>query len=130
MIGDPYTYVTVLLHGREVGQLSVFFHTPKLRVETWVIDERRPHLDISSPEAAISIGTTGAGPVTDQDLDLARKIHTAATQYLADCERLHPSHSATSPSDTQSDPQDTPHEGPHDGPQGAPMSAPAANEAA
>ncbi|MFF4623675.1 hypothetical protein [Nonomuraea jabiensis] len=30
-----------------------------------------------------------SGPVTDNDLTVAREIFNAAARYLADCERLH-----------------------------------------
>ena len=49
----------------------------------------RPFLHLSSPEAQVVISTTGGGPVTDQDVTLARQIADAATRYLADCERIH-----------------------------------------
>ena len=35
------------------------------------------------------ISTTGGGPVTEQDVTLARQLADAAARYLADCERLH-----------------------------------------
>ncbi|WP_405142807.1 hypothetical protein OG589_35995 [Sphaerisporangium sp. NBC_01403] len=40
--------------------------------------------------------TTGGGPVTEQDVTLARAIFNAAALYLADCERLRAEQSADS----------------------------------
>ena len=55
----------------------------------------RPYLAFSTPEADISVSTTGGGPITDADLTLAGEIYSAAAHYLADCERLHTEPSAT-----------------------------------
>ncbi|NAS25374.1 hypothetical protein GT755_27275 [Herbidospora sp. NEAU-GS84] len=85
----PYTYLTVSLTGQEVGHLGISFHTADVRVSAFVVKGERPCLNISSSQASVSIGTTGAGPVTGQDLSLARTLHAAAVRYLADCERLH-----------------------------------------
>lgn len=88
----PYTYVTLSLAPEEPSHLNVAFHTGDIRVRARVIDERRPYLGFSTPEADVSISTTGSGPVTSKDLAAAREIHQAAAQYLADCERLHRRH--------------------------------------
>ncbi|MBE3012292.1 hypothetical protein IL992_24315 [Microbispora sp. NEAU-D428] len=40
----------------------------------------------------MTVSTTGAGPVSAEDLDIAREIFNAAARYLADCERLHAEH--------------------------------------
>ncbi|MGW0192085.1 hypothetical protein [Nonomuraea sp. NPDC003201] len=89
MSREPYTYVSMSLHGRDRAQLNVSFHTPRIRLENLVIQGTRPLLSMSTPEADVSISTTGGGPVTDQDLAVARALLDAATCYLADCERLH-----------------------------------------
>ncbi len=52
----------------------------------------RPYLVLESDEADVTVSTTGAGPVTADDLDIARQIFNAAARYLADCERLHTEH--------------------------------------
>ncbi|MEU8140701.1 hypothetical protein [Nonomuraea sp. NPDC048901] len=91
----PYTYVTLSIVPAETPRLIVSFHTNEVRVRAHVIDERRPYLGFSTPEADVSVSTTGGGPVTDADLALARDIYSAAAHYLADCERLHIEQSVT-----------------------------------
>jgi len=86
---DPYTFVTLSMSQAETPRLVVSFHTDDVRVHARVIDERRPYLALSTPEANVSVSTTGSGPVTEADLTLARTIYNAAALYLADCERLH-----------------------------------------
>jgi hypothetical protein len=85
----PYTYASALIdEGRTSVALSIY--TPHLDVRCLGIKEGdRPSLSLSTPEARVSISTTGAGPVTTGDVDLARKIFAAAARYLAECERLH-----------------------------------------
>ncbi|MGW2155613.1 hypothetical protein [Nonomuraea sp. NPDC001699] len=85
----PYTYVTLSVEPNATPRLSVAFHTADLHVRTGVLRKSRPYLEISSTEANVSISTTGAGHVTDEDLRVAREIFNAAARYLADCERLH-----------------------------------------
>lgn len=93
---EPYTYVTLSMpHAGHRSRLTVSFHTDEVHARARVIDERRPYLAFSTPEANVSISTTGGGPVTDADLALARDIYAAAAQYLADCERLHDQQPAT-----------------------------------
>ncbi|MCC5579707.1 hypothetical protein IMZ11_29175 [Microtetraspora sp. AC03309] len=95
---DPYTYVAMSIDPGKPLRLGVSFYTPDLRVEASVLDSGRPYLSIESNEADITVSTSGAGPVTTADLDIARQIFNAAARYLADCERLHDEHqSATSP---------------------------------
>ncbi|MFJ2028210.1 hypothetical protein [Streptosporangium sp. NPDC087985] len=84
----PYTYITAVLRNGEL-RLDVAFNTPEVAVLAAVTDNRRPFLDLATPEAQVSISTTGAGPVTAQDLTFARDLADAAALYLADCERLH-----------------------------------------
>ncbi|SFL19812.1 hypothetical protein SAMN05216275_1698 [Streptosporangium canum] len=84
----PYTYVTAVLRDG-VTRLDVAFSTSEVGVLAAVTSNQRPFLDLSTPEAQISVSTTGAGPVTEQDVTLAREIFNAAARYLADCERLH-----------------------------------------
>ncbi|MBB6346787.1 hypothetical protein FHU36_003296 [Nonomuraea muscovyensis] len=91
----PYTYVTLSMPRGDDPRLTVSFHTGAVRVHTSVIDERRPYLSLSTPEANVSVSTTGDGPITDADLSLARDIYAAAAQYLADCEHLHTQQQAT-----------------------------------
>ncbi|GAA5085618.1 hypothetical protein HNP84_008609 [Thermocatellispora tengchongensis] len=91
----PYTYVTVSLAPDKAPRVSVAFHTPDVDVHAWVLNGRRPCLDLNTREANVSISTTGGGDgVTEQDLALAREIFSAAARYLADCERLHSQTSA------------------------------------
>ncbi|MER6949978.1 hypothetical protein ABZ297_44620 [Nonomuraea sp. NPDC005983] len=92
---DPYTYVTLSVHGDEKPQMHVSFHTPEISVNLLTVEDVRPVLHLSTREADVMISTTGAGPVTDHDVTLAREIFNAAAQYLADCERLYSGQSAT-----------------------------------
>ncbi|MDP9863370.1 MULTISPECIES: hypothetical protein [Streptosporangium] len=91
----PYTHASVSLdeHGT---QLNVSFHTPEVSVAVLGAQRERPFLSLSTAEATVTITTTGAGPVTEQDVTLARKIADAAARYLADCERLHTERRAAS----------------------------------
>ncbi|MFC7381865.1 hypothetical protein [Sphaerisporangium rhizosphaerae] len=84
----PYTYVTVTLEPDRDPRVSVTYHTGELRIRTAVIDGKRPYLSMEAARGMVSISTTGAGPVTDQDITVARELFTAAARYLADCERL------------------------------------------
>ena len=92
MTRDPYTYVTVSIESAGASRIGVSFYTPELRVTAGVLDLGRPYLDITSPTANVTISTSGAGPVTSTDLEVARQIFNAAARYLADCERLHTGH--------------------------------------
>jgi hypothetical protein len=85
----PYTHVSASI---DEGQVSVSLSicTPRLDVHCMTTREgSRPFLCLSTPEARVSVSTTGAGPVTAGDVALARKIFAAAARYLAECERLH-----------------------------------------
>ncbi|MFF4775362.1 hypothetical protein ACFY05_21135 [Microtetraspora fusca] len=94
----PYTYVTMSIDPGKPPRLAVSFYTPDLRVAASVLDSGRPYLSIESNEADIAVSTSGAGPVTTTDVDIARQIFNAAARYLADCERLQDEQqSATSP---------------------------------
>ncbi|GAA2876039.1 hypothetical protein GCM10010517_37100 [Streptosporangium fragile] len=88
MARPPYTYLRASIDGG-VTRLAVSLYTADVGVLAAVTSDRRPFLDLSTSEAQISISTTGGGPVTAQDVALAREIVTAATRYLADCEHLH-----------------------------------------
>ncbi|WP_049558934.1 hypothetical protein [Nonomuraea sp. SBT364] len=86
----PYTYLTCSLRPESTPHLGVSFYTPDLRVRAGILlSNPRPYLEFSSPEAHVHISTTGAGPISDADLSLARDIFNAAARYLADCECLH-----------------------------------------
>ncbi|MEQ4720169.1 hypothetical protein [Nonomuraea sp. B19D2] len=91
----PYAYVTLMMQPGEPTHLDVTFYASDLRVRSSVINERRPYLSITSPDAKVAVSTTGGGPVTDADLATAREIFNAAAQYLADCERFHAEHDHT-----------------------------------
>lgn len=96
-MSEPYTYVTAAIHeGRT--RFDVSFYTPDISVLVLGGKRERPCLNLSTVEAQMSISTTGGGPVTEQDVNLARQIADAAARYLADCERLHTEQSAD-PSD-------------------------------
>ncbi|GGT45464.1 hypothetical protein ACFFV7_40835 [Nonomuraea spiralis] len=86
----PYTYVTLSLRPESTPHVGVSFHTSDLKVGAGLLlSGPRPYLELYSHEANVHISTTGAGPVTDADLNTAREIFTAAARYLADCEQLH-----------------------------------------
>jgi hypothetical protein len=89
MSEQPYTYVTLALPANETPNVGVSFHTSALWVRSGVLKNDRPYLGFSTPEANVSISSTGLGPVTEDDLATAREIYNAATHYLAECERLH-----------------------------------------
>ncbi|GAA4599115.1 hypothetical protein GCM10023194_78310 [Planotetraspora phitsanulokensis] len=91
----PYTHVTMSIQPGEAPHIGVSFHTPDLRASASVLNTGRPYLGLDSNEARVSVSTTGAGPVTTKDLDVARQIFNAAARYLADCERLHTQQPAT-----------------------------------
>ncbi|WP_066939760.1 hypothetical protein [Microtetraspora fusca] len=93
----PYTYVSMSIDPGEPPRISVSFYTPDLRARASVLHGERPMLSVSSREADISISTSGAGPVTTTDVDIARQIFNAAARYLADCERLHDEQQSATP---------------------------------
>ncbi|WP_440082707.1 hypothetical protein [Streptosporangium sp. LJ11] len=84
----PYTRAVVTLD-EDGTRLDTSFRTPHLSVMALVADGGRPFLHLSSREAQVIVSTTGGGPVTEQDVMLARQIADVAARYLADCERLH-----------------------------------------
>jgi hypothetical protein len=86
---DPYTFVSLSLDSGEQSRLSVSFHTGDMSISASAVDSGRPYLSLSSSEATVTVSTIGAGPVTDGDLAIARRLHNAAARYLADCERLY-----------------------------------------
>ncbi|MGN9787177.1 hypothetical protein ACTMTF_37535 [Nonomuraea sp. ZG12] len=97
----PYTYVTLSLRPDSEPHVGVSFHTPRLKVSAGLlVSTPRPYLEFSSQEANVHISTTGAGPVTDADLNIAREIFNAAARYLADCECLHAEQPAKDATDT------------------------------
>ncbi|MEV4473394.1 hypothetical protein [Nonomuraea sp. NPDC049504] len=97
----PYTYVTLSMQPDCAPHVGVSFHTPRLKVRAGLLlSNPRPYLDFASHEANVHISTTGAGPVTEDDLTRARDIFNAAARYLADCEQLHAEQSAKDATDT------------------------------
>ncbi|WP_433372388.1 hypothetical protein [Streptosporangium sp. CA-115845] len=84
----PYTYVTASIR-EGVTRFDVSFCTSEVSAKAFGGDGERPFLTLSSTEAQMTVTTTGGGPVTERDVNLAREIFTAAARYLADCERLH-----------------------------------------
>jgi hypothetical protein len=84
---EPYTYVTTIIQDG-VARLGIDFHTSDVLVQALRARDIRPFLHLSTPEAQVTFTTTGGGPVTEQDVTLAREIFNAAVLYLADCERL------------------------------------------
>ncbi|GAA3700218.1 hypothetical protein GCM10022224_077670 [Nonomuraea antimicrobica] len=84
---SPYTYVTVSMRPDQPSRFSVAFCSAELRVRAWLGESDKPCFDLSASDASVTVST--AGPVTDNDLTVAREIFNAAARYLADCERLH-----------------------------------------
>ncbi|NRQ36291.1 hypothetical protein HII36_31320 [Nonomuraea sp. NN258] len=95
MSDQPYTHVTLSLEPDKRPRVNVSFHTHKIHLYNLLIGDR-PALDLTTSEASVSISTSGAGPVTEQDLTLAHQLFNAAARYLADCQRLHSAQSAPS----------------------------------
>ncbi|WP_214109730.1 hypothetical protein [Acrocarpospora catenulata] len=85
----PYTYATIYMPRGETPQVSISFYTPDLACRAGVLTTGRPYLALRSAEADVCVSTTGAGPVTAADIEIARQIVNAAATYLADCERIH-----------------------------------------
>ncbi|MEU8249956.1 hypothetical protein [Nonomuraea sp. NPDC048916] len=97
----PYSYVTLSMRPDCEPHVGVSFYTPRLRISSGLlVSNPRPYLELASQEANVHISTTGGGPVTDADLDLAREIFNAAARYLADCELLHTAPPVTDATDT------------------------------
>ncbi|MBG0827550.1 hypothetical protein HS041_07210 [Planomonospora sp. ID67723] len=90
----PYTFVTTSIDA-DGTRLGVSFHTGDLAVTVLETERQRPILTISSAEARVSLSTTGGGPVTDQDVTLARRLADATARYLAMCEHLHAEHATS-----------------------------------
>jgi hypothetical protein len=67
----------------------VHFTSPDLDVRALLVNDQRPLLWFASREADIYLSTSADVAVTDRDLSLARELFTAASRYLADCERIH-----------------------------------------
>ncbi|MEU4228916.1 hypothetical protein AB0F17_31870 [Nonomuraea sp. NPDC026600] len=88
MNNEPYTHVNMCLTPGKAPRVGVSFHTAQIHLYNLLVNGR-PVLDLSSADATVSISTNGAGPVSDQDVTLARELFNAAARYLADCERLH-----------------------------------------
>ncbi|MEU8358220.1 hypothetical protein AB0C27_19595 [Nonomuraea sp. NPDC048882] len=84
---SPYTYVTVSMRPDQPSRFSVAFCSVELRARAWLGENGKPCFDLNASDASVTVST--AGPVTDDDLTVAREIFNAAAQYLADCERLH-----------------------------------------
>ena len=85
---QPYTRVIASVHDGDT-RLDVAFYTAELSVMAMTIQGIRPYLCVGSAEGQLAITTTGGGPVTSADLDLAREIADAATRYRDECERLY-----------------------------------------
>ncbi|MEU8268536.1 hypothetical protein AB0B89_15370 [Sphaerisporangium sp. NPDC049002] len=92
MTPDPYTYITVSVGPDRAPRVGVAFYTGELRIYTATLGDTRPLLSFGAAEGDVSISTTGAGPVTEQDVTVARELFQAAARYLADCERLYAAH--------------------------------------
>ncbi|MFF5109075.1 hypothetical protein [Streptosporangium sp. NPDC000509] len=90
----PYTRASVSID-EDGTRIDLAFYTPDLSVMALGVGRERPFLNLSSREAQVMISTTGGGPVTEQDVILARQIADAAARYLADCERLRTDQAAT-----------------------------------
>ncbi|GAA2219897.1 hypothetical protein GCM10009850_121530 [Nonomuraea monospora] len=92
---SPYTYVTVSMGPDQRSRFTVAFCSTELRARAWLGENDKPCFDLDTSDASVTVSTSG--PVTDDDLTVAREIFNAAARYLADCERLHSdqSHKAT-----------------------------------
>ncbi|MFF3437923.1 hypothetical protein [Streptosporangium sp. NPDC002721] len=90
----PYTRASLSVD-EDGTRLDVSFYTPDVSVMALGGGRDRPFLTLSSREAHVTVSTTGAGPVTERDVNLARKIADAAARYLANCEQLYTDQAAT-----------------------------------
>ncbi|RGA02991.1 hypothetical protein DI270_021305 [Microbispora triticiradicis] len=92
MTGRPYTHLSMSIDPGERPRIGISFYASISRARARVLESGRPYLVLESDEADVTVSTTGAGPVTAEDLDIAREIFNAAARYLADCERMHAEH--------------------------------------
>ena len=92
MAHGPYTHVSMSIDLGQRPRIGVSFYASITRARARLLESGRPYLVLESDEADVMVSTTGAGPVTAEDLDIARQIFNAAARYLADCERLHADH--------------------------------------
>ncbi|WP_432869255.1 hypothetical protein [Microbispora rosea] len=89
----PYTHLTMSVDPGERPRIGVSFYGSITAAGARVLESGRPFLILESGEADVTVSTTGAaGPVTAEDLNIARQIFNAAARYLADCERMHADH--------------------------------------
>ncbi|MBE3016302.1 hypothetical protein IL992_45235 [Microbispora sp. NEAU-D428] len=93
MTGRPYTHLSMSIDPGERPRIGISFYASITRARARVLESGRPYLVLESDEADVTVSTAGAaGPVTADDLDIAREIFNAAARYLADCERIHAEH--------------------------------------
>ncbi|MFI7629703.1 hypothetical protein [Microbispora rosea] len=92
MTGRPYTHLSMSIDPGERPRIGISFYASITRARARVLESGRPYLVLESDEADVTVSTTGAGPVTAEDLGIAREIFNAAARYLADCERMHADH--------------------------------------
>ncbi|MGW5261606.1 hypothetical protein ACWEQG_11555 [Microbispora sp. NPDC004025] len=92
MTGRPYTHLSMSIDPGERPRIGISFYASITRARARALESGRPYLVLESDEADVTVSTTGAGPVTTEDLEIAREIFNAAARYLADCERLHAEH--------------------------------------
>ncbi|MEU7835852.1 hypothetical protein [Nonomuraea sp. NPDC049129] len=93
----PYTYITMSMRRGEPSRVSVYFNSVDLRARAWLGETGNPCFDLDTSDGSVTVST--AGPVTDQDLTVAREIFNAAARYLGDCERLHSEQTAKATAD-------------------------------
>lgn len=84
----PYTHITASVD-EGTTRLGVSFYTSEVAVLAYSSERARPYLSFHTREANVAFSSTGGGPVTDEDVTLAREIYKAVGHYLAECERLH-----------------------------------------
>ncbi|WP_182897907.1 hypothetical protein [Microbispora sp. H10830] len=89
MAQGPCTHVSMSIDPGQHPRIGISFCASINRARARVLESGRPYLVLESDEADVTVSTTGAGPITAEDLDIARQIFNAAARYLADCERIH-----------------------------------------
>ena len=89
MTEQPYTLLSMSIDPGERPRIRISLCGSIIRARARVLESGRPYLALESDEADVTVTTTGSGPVTAKDLDIARQIFSAAARYLADCERMH-----------------------------------------
>ncbi|MEU7862097.1 hypothetical protein [Nonomuraea sp. NPDC049141] len=89
---NGYSYTTIHIHANEQPHIGVSIYPDALAdVEYYPAkgSDAQAFIRIGYGAAQVSIGTSSNTQITDEHLRFAYQLLTAASGYLADCERLH-----------------------------------------